>query len=107
MEDLPEITEDQRDAGLELARDWLARHGGAVGMDLGEPLEEGHCEECRALAGARWKVGAFVLCLRCIMRRRRAAVKAAAPREGRLTEKEWETLLAKVAASPGLSQAAA
>src|SRR4051812_7641354 len=64
------------DSGLELARSWLARHGGAVGDDLGPVLDAGYCEECATLAGSRWRHGAFVLCLRCIVRRRRAAVAA-------------------------------
>jgi hypothetical protein len=72
---------DERDplevaAGLELARSWLAAHGGAVGPELGADQGAGHCEECSQLAGARFVLGAFVLCLRCVMRRRRAGVMA-------------------------------
>lgn len=73
---MSEPIELRPDAGLELARSWLSRHGGAVGEELGEALEEGRCGECGSHAGARWRHGAFVLCLRCVVRRRRAAIAA-------------------------------
>ena len=72
-----ELTMELRADYAERARALAERFSGASGRPAGEQAGPGTCDTCHRSVKRRWQLGTFKLCLDCLLRRHKAALRLA------------------------------